>query len=51
MRFLIDNALSPAVAQALNKAGHDATHVRDYGLHCRRPGTRRSCPERLKRIE
>ena len=33
MRFLIDNALSPAVAQALNKAGHDATHVRDYGLH------------------
>lgn len=33
MRFLIDNALSPLVAQALRKHGHDATHVRDVGLH------------------
>lgn len=32
MRFLIDNALSPALAGSLQKLGHDARHVRDYGL-------------------
>jgi predicted nuclease of predicted toxin-antitoxin system len=32
MRFLIDNALSPALTVALRQAGHDAVHVRERGL-------------------
>ena len=33
MRFLVDNNLSPVVAEKLTDAGHPAVHVREYQLH------------------
>jgi predicted nuclease of predicted toxin-antitoxin system len=33
LRFLIDNPLPPRLAELLFVAGHDAVHVRAYGMH------------------
>jgi predicted nuclease of predicted toxin-antitoxin system len=50
MRFLVDNAISPIVAKSLQNVGHDAIHVREYGLQAAEDWVLFERAEKEKRI-
>jgi predicted nuclease of predicted toxin-antitoxin system len=50
MRFLVDNALSPIVAEGLCRSGHQAIHVRDLGLAAADDETIFASAERDQRV-
>jgi predicted nuclease of predicted toxin-antitoxin system len=50
VRFLIDNALSPVIAERLAAAGHDAAHVCDYGLQAASDEEIFECAQQEQRV-
>ena len=51
MRFLIDNALSPQLAQGLRDSRFDAVHVREYGMEAAPDADIMDRAEREQRID